>query len=274
MSVLDLREAARPHRPALEVDPALRDVAIATWRGRMINEHRSAVVFEALADQLADAGLDEASVARCRSFADEERHHGVLCGAVVEALGGEARAECPADAPVPAHADVSRREAALRNLLSVCCLSETVATSLIGLEREQLPEGPLRELLTEIWADECGHANFGWRRLPALLPDPDDSAAQQRVLDYLRLALAHLETHELAHLPAGEAPVGGHALGLCGGGEARVLLRATVEEIILPGLEAHGLPAREAWDTRHAVVAELLSDTRSRVDAVRLAALG
>jgi hypothetical protein len=272
MSLLDLRDAARPHVPELDVDPALRGVAIGTWRARMINEHRSAVVFEALADQLDAAGLDAESVARCRSFAAEERHHGVLCGAVVHALGGEALAEEPPDAPVPAHADVDAREAALRNLLSICCLSETIAVALIGLEREQLPEGPLHTLLTEIWADECGHANFGWRRLPGLVPD--DPAARERVGDYLAVAFAHLEAHELAHLPDRDPPPGGAALGLCSGSEARVLLQATVDEVIIPTLEAHGLPARRAWEQRHTVSAGLAAEARDRVQQVHRAARG
>jgi len=272
-AVLDLREAARAHAPELSVEAGLAELAIGTWRARMINEYRSGQVFEALADQLEAAGLDPAAIARCRGFAHEERQHGVLCGAVVEALGGQARAELPPDAAVPEHADVGRREAALRNLLSICCLSETVAVALIGLEREQLPPGPLHELLTTIWADECGHANFGWRRLPELVP-VDDAQALERLGAYLRVAFAHLEAHELAHLPERDPPRGGQAIGLCSGSEARVLLTATVEQIIVPGLEQAGLPARQAWARRHEARAGLAEQARQRVSQVHQAALG
>jgi hypothetical protein len=65
----------------------------------MVNEHGSAQVFDALALQLREAGFDEADVTACRRFAVEERQHGVLCGAVVESLGGDARAEI--DPPLP-----------------------------------------------------------------------------------------------------------------------------------------------------------------------------
>lgn len=273
MTLLDLRDPARRHAPDLgAVGPAVASVAIPTWRARMINEHRSAAVFEALAGQLERAGLDPADVERCRTFADEERLHGVLCGAVVEALGGEARAPCPPDASLPAHADVGPREAALRNLLSICCLSETIAVALIGLEREQMPESSLRDLLTRIWADECGHASFGWRRLPLLLPDGE--ADRSRIGAYLAVALAHLEAHELAHFPRTPPPAGGEVLGLCGADEARALFEATVHEVILPGLEAHGLPARSAWKARGPARERLEAETRSRVEDVRRAALG
>ncbi|MFT4974758.1 MAG: hypothetical protein ACI8S6_000641 [Myxococcota bacterium] len=248
MSRLDLRTLAKPHQPTLPPVGSLRGPAIATWRGRMINEHESAVVFEVLAEQLEAADISARHIARCREFAAEERHHGALCGAVVEALGGEATAEVPPPEPVPRHEDASALEGALRNLLSICCLSETIAVALIGAEREEMPEGPLRELLTTIWADECGHANFGWRLLGELMPA--DPALKARLSEYLVVALAHLEAHELAHLPTQRFPAGAAALGLCGGPDARRLLYATVEQIILPGLDSHGLDATGAWQRR------------------------
>ena len=97
---LDLRDLSRVLAPEVPPHPHLRASAIATWRGRMVNEHGSARVFAGLADQLADARLGLLA-AEARGFAEEELRHGVLCGAVVEALGGEARAESLPDAPFP-----------------------------------------------------------------------------------------------------------------------------------------------------------------------------
>jgi hypothetical protein len=255
MHTLDLRQPARDHsraldgEPALTAHPHLNAAAVRTWGGRMLNEYRSARVFEGLAGQLEAAGVDAERVAQCRSFADEERRHGVLCGSVVEALGGTALAEHDDPPPWPEHAAVSRTEAALRNLLSICCLSETIAVSLIGAERLEMPDGPLRELLTQIYADECGHANFGWRLLPDLLPD--DPEMRARLGEYLVVAFAHLEDHELAHLPTDfKPPPEGVALGLCSGSDARGLFYDTVEAVIIPALEAQGLGARSAWERR------------------------
>jgi hypothetical protein len=258
---LDLRELARAEAPAgidhEALDEETRAAAIATWRARMVNEYGSAEVFEGFVAQLEGLVrlglLDEAAIARARRFATQERRHGVLCGAVVEALGGSAQAPALPHREFPLHPDArGELEACLRNLLSICCLSETVAVALIAAEREEMPEGPLRQLLTRIWAEECGHANFGWRLLPELLAQAD-AETLAGLAEYLRLALAELETHELAHLPASFVkPQGGEAYGLCNGSEARMLFRATVERVILPGLEARGLPARRAWETRMA----------------------
>lgn len=250
METLDLRthaQALRPHVPDL---PHLYDAAIATWKARMVNEHGSARVFDAIAEQLAQAGFDRSVVEQCRGFAGEERMHGALCGAVVEALGGEAVAVPLDEVPIPTHDDVSPLEAVLRNLISVSCLSETIAVSLIGAERVEMPEGALHDLLTRIFSDEVGHARFGWRIVHAEVPRLDD-AARRRLSLYLRVAFGHLEQHELAHLPVGACPPqGGEALGLCSGSAARELFFATVDTVIIPQLEAIGLEARRAWDTR------------------------
>jgi hypothetical protein len=248
---LDLRQQARAAMPPLDgtYSPHLAERGLRTWRGRMVNEYRSYRVFESLAAQMEAARFGEPQVAECRKFAAEERLHGVLCGAVVEALGGEARAEISEPEPVPEHADVSRLEAVLRNVLSICCGSETVAVSLIGAEREDMPPGPLRELLSQIYADEVGHARFGWRLCAEHIP-PLDAATKDRLGAYLRASLGHLESHELSHIPLGESLVGGEALGLCSGWDARALFYDTLARVILPQLTALGLDAQRAWDTR------------------------
>jgi hypothetical protein len=234
---LDLRSRARAHRPALPPhDPILRATAVLTWRERMVNEHSSSAVFESLGAQLVENGFDDELGRACRAFAGEERRHGVLCGAVVEALAGEAIAPSPIRATFPLHLDAPPRAAVLRNVVHICCMSETVAVALIGAERLEMPAGELRELLTRIYADEVGHARFGWRLLESVAPTlgPEE---RQAIEDYLPLALRHLEAHELAHLPDVDAPCGGEALGLCSGRHARVLMRRTIDSVIRPGLQ-------------------------------------
>jgi hypothetical protein len=248
MATLSLRRAARRVAPVVPHLPHLRRAAIATWRARMVNEHGSASVFEGLARQMAQANLPQHVEAS--RFADEERAHGVLCGAVVEALGGEAIATRPARGRYPSHPDAKPLEGVLRNLLSICCLSETVAVALIGAERLEMPPGELRDLLTRIYAEEVGHARFGWRMLEELAP-AIDAGTRERLGAYLAVAFRHLEQHELAHLPvASEPPPEAAAVGLCNGREARRLFFDTVAEVIIPGLERHGLPARRAWEER------------------------
>ncbi len=255
MGTLDLRTEARKVTVNVTKLPHLKEAAIGTWRGRMINEFSSARVFDGLARQFAAAGVTDI-VDEVKGFASEERRHGVLCGAVVEALGGEALAEVLDGDEYPEHDDATPLEAALRNMLSICCLSETVAVSLIGAERLEMPDGELRELLTQIYADEVGHSRFGWRTLSRLAPHLPVEM-KERLGDYLETAFDHLVEHELAHLPeASTPPPEGAVLGLCSGSDARKLFFDTVESVIVPGLEAHGIPAARAWSR---VVAEATS---------------
>jgi len=204
----------------------------------MQNEYCSSEVFEALSAQLHAAGFGASLVGECAGFAGEERKHGVLCASVVTALGGEATVRLQPLSPFPTHPDAPRRAAVLRNLIHICCMSETVAVALIGAERLEMPAGPLRELLSTIYADEVGHARFGWRLLERVAPelDAEERAAIER---YLPTAFAHLTRHELAHLPDCAAPTGGAALGLCSGRGARVLFAETVASVIRPGLQRY-----------------------------------
>ena len=258
MDTLDLQKCIIGAYDGIEqltpiTDATLRTMTQRTWLGRMVNEYGSSFVFAQFAKQCcqhaAALGFEDRALARLKEFSQEERRHGILCGAVVEAFGGTASAPALQSPPFPLHEDVSPLEGILRNLLSICCLSETVAVALIAAEREDMPKGVLKDILTEIWSDECGHAHFGWRQLAVWLPN--DTALKQRLGDYLTVAFGHLEAHELSHLPlSSNPPMEGAQYGLCSGREARALFYATVEGIIVPNLETYGIPAQWAWKNR------------------------
>lgn len=247
---LDLRAEAAA--AALPLDGTMlsdleRRAAIGTWRGRMVNEHISARVFAGMIPQMMAAGVPASSIAEVADMIAEELRHGVQCAAVVHALGGDAVAELPPLPAVPLHADAEPLEALLRNVLSIACLSETVAVALIGAERELAGPPAMQTTLKEILADEVGHARFGWRLLETLGPriTPELRA---RLGDYLVAAFRHLREHELAHLPPDPAPSAqAESYGVCDGNDARALFFETVHAVIIPGLETHGIPAARAW---------------------------
>lgn len=250
---LDLRREGREASLVLDDVSALseqdREAAIATWKGRMVNEHVSARVFAALLPQLMRAGVSAARQAQVADMIADELRHARMCAAVVCALGGTPVAPLPPLDDVPAHEDASPLEAVLRNVLSISCLSETVAVALIDEER-LVTKGAAAETAKRILADEVQHARFGWSLLEELGPRIDD-ALRERLGRYLRVAFAHLEAHELSHLPVGLCPsAAAEAVGVCDGRSARELFYACVEDVIVPGLEKQGLPAARAWRTR------------------------
>ena len=269
--LLDLREAAQARRPKLDDLPTLsaaeRRQAVATWRGRMVNEHISAQVWAGLVAQLMAATAPPAVLAAVPSAIADELRHAEQCAGVVLALGGEPVAPLPPLAPMPTHPDVGPLEGALRNLISVGCLSETIAVSIIRAEHVELDGTSLGEVLRSILADEIQHARLGWRVLGLCAPLLDD-AARARLSAYLIDALAHQIAHELPLLPSLSQPTEALAqAGVCDGGAARSLFFDTIEQILLPGLASAGLDAADAWtqarqralhpttprgDTRHA----------------------
>ncbi|MCB9566446.1 MAG: ferritin-like domain-containing protein [Myxococcales bacterium] len=252
MPLLDLRRQAAAERITLPAELGLgeadRQAAIATWKGRMVNEHISARIFAGLVPQLMRAEIDADHQAAVATMISDELRHARLCAAAALALGGDPVAPLPPLEPVPEHDDASPLEAVLRNVISVSCLSETVAVALIDAERLQAGPPVLAELLRSILADEVQHARFGWRLLEELEPRLD-RRLRARLGEYLVVALAHLRAHELRHIPARAAPSSAaEAVGVCDGNAARELLFQTIGEVIIPGLCAHGLPARAAWE--------------------------
>lgn len=226
-----------------QLDPAERAAAIRTWQGRMVNEHISARVFGVLLGQAMAAGISARRQTELADFAAEELRHARRCAAMVVALGGEARAVLPALPGVPAHADVGPLQAFLRNAISVCCMSETVAVSLIRAETLEVGPPPVKALLESILADEVGHARFGWTLLHELEPLGDEM--RQDLSLYAQVALRHLCHHELQHLPDHDG-MGERAasVGVCSGRAARALFADTVETVIVPGLARVGIAAR------------------------------
>jgi hypothetical protein len=121
--------------------PALLEAAVGFWQGRLRHEHHSSTVFSQLLPFLiaAEAPLDFKTCV-LRMAMDELRHAG-LCGAVVEALGGDPRVEADLVVTVlPSHADTTARVAALRNVFFICNLNETIAVSALAYESELVVE--------------------------------------------------------------------------------------------------------------------------------------
>ena len=178
----------------------------------------------------------------------DELRHGRQCAEMVHALGGEAVAEIPEVlTDVPLHPDAEPMEAFLRNILSISCLSETVAVALIRAEKNEVSTPEMEETLNGILADEVQHARFGWRVLDELAPTLSQEA-KGRLSDYLIGAFRHLAEHELQYLPIDNVPSEeAAAYGVCDGRDARRLFFDTVEKVIVPRLQELGFKASEAW---------------------------
>lgn len=239
-----------------QLGPEELELAQRTWRGRMVNEHISARIFGSLVHELMRAGVHGAPLFEASAMAREELEHARLCAAVVTALGGRPVENLPELVPLPDHTpDLPASSEAggravmslARNLLSVCCLSETVAVAQITCERDRVAP-PLKPILTRILADEVGHARLGWALLDELVGGMG-SAERRELGRYAAVALEALIAHHEA--------VGGDpdscpgpalsALGVCEGRLMRAILVDTIDDVIVPRLELAGLAVRPSW---------------------------
>lgn len=223
-----------------------------TWRRRMVHEHHSAAVFARLLPQLMAAAATLEHKTTVLRMAMDELRHASLCAGVVTLLGGEPEAETELGTePLPAHADADPVEACLRNVMFVGCLSETVSIALLTEERELTREPVIGRVVAQLAADEVLHAKLGWSYLAATWPALSE-AARERTARYLPVAFRYLREKMHGAMPLGVKVEGAlrgelEALGVMSSEDGRELFAATVESVIVPRLEDHGLPARAAW---------------------------
>jgi hypothetical protein len=256
----------------MRLDERERRAAVADWRGRMVSEHVSARVFAGLLPQMMRAGVGPDLQAEVAEMIAEELRHARLCARVVSALGGTPIAPLPPLPEVPAHEDAPPVEAFLRNLISISCLHETVAVAVIEASRHAIVDEALHGVVTAILKDEVGHARLGWRLLGEEA-DRLDARARERMSEYLVTAFAQLRARnqlDVAHRVSDQAA----ELGVCDGYDATALFFHTVEAVIVPGLEEHGLSAQAAWPRLVGDVGASQPVAAAQVPATQVSAVG
>lgn len=227
------------------------------WARRLVQEHQSATVFSRLLPQLIEAGAPLEFKTTLLRMSMDELHHAAICGRVLEALGALPEVQTDlATAALPEHADVSPIERAVRNVMFVCCLSETYAVAITAEERQQAREPIVQRAIERIHSDESLHARFGWLYLAHALPQ-FSAEAIMRTNAYLRVAFRYLEEKELAAMPLEQGFPAVlleecAALGVSSTADARELFFQTIEDVIVPGLSKLGLDAEFAWTQRGA----------------------
>ena len=233
----------------------------------MVNAHVSSRVFAGLLPQMMRAGIDAGFQAAAADAVVDELRHARLCAAVVEALGGEARAPLPDLDEVPRHEDVTR----WRRCCATCsrCLPERDRGGrAAGEQPPPATESTLRRVLT-------GDPRRRGRPFAAGLADAAKPGAAYRRRMRARLG-AYLVP---AFAPAVRAALHGvehparcgRVLGVEDRRDSTSLFIDVVNEVIVPRLEAFDLPARQAVEAALAARRRRASDRHRRPIAVRAA---
>lgn len=257
-------DGPRPVPPWDRLDPssvpdAVRERVRRAWSARVEAEYRSMVVFGELIARFPEAGLSlEVSCAASRLLQDEARHT-ELCARVAEAFGGRDADLDPATLrlvdDLPAHLFVARWTA------SMFCVGESASVGLLGVLRDETTDPCIASVVDTLLRDEVLHDRFGWELARVVFPTLTDDEREWLGTD-LAFAFAHYDRAdadclrpdggEIPPEPAGPpddpAAVG---LGVASRWRFAPAFYRRIDEVILPGFAALGVPAYEAWALRH-----------------------
>ena len=214
-----------------------------------------------MADELAQIGADPVVVQGARDAAADESRHRDLCAIVAARFGvTNAKEHAPPRARI-GRSDMPQRDRLLWEVVAVCCLSETMNTSLLTRCQEVTEDDQIRTTLHELLKDEVKHAQLGWAHLAA-----ERAAGRGAFLkDVLPLMLeASIEPGFLA----GKTPMpwadDGFAWGELPLDELIRMYCETVLEVVFRGLDAMGVDTSlgREWLEAHAP-AKVLAEIRA-----------
>jgi hypothetical protein len=217
-----------------------------TWAFRTRAEIEASARFARMATELEEVGADPVVVRGARDASSDEARHRDLC-AVLAARFGET--DSKNHVPPPGRigrSDMAPRDRLLWEVVAVCCISETMNTSLLTRCQEVAKDDQIRATLHELLEDEVRHAQLGWAHLAS------ERAAGRG--DFLRDVLPlMLEASVEPGFLEGEIPVPWteslYDYGELPLSELLQIYRETVEEVVFRGLEAMGVDTQlgRAW---------------------------
>jgi hypothetical protein len=148
-------------------DESIRARVAATWAFRTRAEIEASARFARMATELAEVGATEVVVRGAAEASADEARHRDLC-ARLAAKWGEPNAlnHAPPRSRI-GRSEMTARDRLLWETVAVCCISETMNTSLMTRCLEVVKDVEIRSTLHELLKDEVRHARLGWAHLAA-----------------------------------------------------------------------------------------------------------
>jgi hypothetical protein len=222
----------------------------ATWAFRTRAEIEATARFARIATELAEVGATEVVLRGVAEASADELRHRDLCAQLAARWGEpDALNHVPPKTRI-GRSDMDPRDRLLWELVSVCCVSETMNVALLGRSLEVAKDEEIRSTLHELLKDEVRHARVGWAHLAA-----ERAAGRGQFLaDVLPLVLeASVEPGFLEGkhpLPWTDAM---YDYGELPSPELVGLYRDTLNLVVFPGFDAVGIdPSKgRAWLEEH-----------------------
>jgi hypothetical protein len=149
------------------VDDVVRERVAGTWAFRTRAEIEATARFARMATELAEVGASPVVVQGAAEASADEARHRDLCAKVASKWGEtDALNHTPPRTRI-GRSDMDPRDRLLWEVVAVCCISETMNTSLMTRCLEVAKDDEIRATLHELLKDEVRHARLGWAHLAA-----------------------------------------------------------------------------------------------------------
>lgn len=143
------------------IEPAVRAQLAERWTEIGLMEHASIAAFARFSLQLLAQGAPAALVEASQDAMRDETRHARLCFALASAYAG--RRIGPGALPIDGALDDGDADTILRLVIREGCIGETVAAIEAAEAAAHAVDPVVRQVLTQIAADEQRHAELAWR---------------------------------------------------------------------------------------------------------------
>ena len=228
--------------PAIDaLSPEDRETMAAVWQERGNSELRVGSTFCAVTTQLIQYGGDEMVLTLLSQAMRDEVYHSQISVEMASRYRAGHAVIWPGPQPthVPVFAPSEGKLRATLLVMTLCCINETVACGILEGQIAKVGSPLTKAAAQTILSDEIDHARAGWAHLVSRQVGP---AILGQIGSWLpRLLSARL--NELAAIE-GAPPFPGEQfkdLGVLTRRERKVIVHATLHEVMLPGFARAGI---------------------------------
>ena len=235
---------------AASLDKVSRTRLLKAWRARIRAEHLGISSFAVLALDVLNAGLEADVVSAVYAAGLDEIAHTEICCRVADLYGGSRERPPAGTASLPDEPSTPPVDQALANSILVCCVAETYSTALLDLLLEEAEDPVVVKVFESIYADEIQHSRIGWSLLGHMARTRRDDlreVVQNAAALSFRGVSRGIETPGFAENTTDEVITPGmRAHGLITNREARELFVTTLRDAIVPGFAGVGVDVSAA----------------------------
>lgn len=221
------------------------------WLGLARGEYGAVGLFAKVAAGLVRVGAPFDFVHAAAQASTDEARHAELCLRMAGlCAGAPPELELAGDELDTALAPLASEVELDLTMIQGVAMSETLATALLTACQRRATERLTKSLLTALLGDEVHHARLGWYYLAHRAPRWS-LVERQLLADRVGELVMRVEQEFWVGRDAARgASTAARALGILDSKAQRSVVRDTMENEILPGLDALGLGASLAWTHR------------------------